>query len=544
MVARGARISRYATPKADSQSVKARFRARKNMSDDQARPRRTQVLVVGAGPVGLMMAIELARYGIAARIIDKLPQPTDKSKALAVWSRTLELMDRAKVSAPVIATGNKVDANNFFVGSEKLGQITFDEVKSPYPFALMIPQDETERVLRERLSEFGVEVERAVELTNFTAFPDHVAITLSDASGHTETLEAEWLVACDGAHSTVRHELGKVFAGDTVATDFVLADVHLSGVPAPPSQICMFSHADGVLALFPITPQRYRIIADIGPASGAPRAEPTLDDVQRIIERRGPGGVQVTNTVWLSTFRVNERQVADYRAGRVFLAGDAAHVHSPAGGQGMNTGLQDACNLAWKLALVCHDTCLPDRLLASYSEERSPIAHQVIVQSGRLTALMTTRNHTWQAVRNHVAGVMLGLAPVRHALADLLTEITLGYPQSWLTATRSHAHGGPKAGERAPIRCAKPPVGAGTRPRFALFADAGDAAEAITVQYPDLVDATIRPPFHKGGLWLVRPDGYVAIAATREASGQLADYLACLAPSARPAPTPQAAASA
>jgi 2-polyprenyl-6-methoxyphenol hydroxylase-like FAD-dependent oxidoreductase len=343
---------------------------------------KTQVLIVGAGPVGLTMAAELARYGVAVRIVDKAMRRTDKSKALVLWSRTLELLARAGCAEKFVAAGQQVTAANIIAGGAMIGHVDLTGVASPYRYALMLPQSETERLLEEHLRSFGVTVEREVELTAFTPGASAVAATLRRGGGELESLETEWLVGCDGAHSTVRHGLGLPFAGTTLQSDWILADIHLQGYPFPGAELAMYWHQDGVLAVFPISPGRFRVIADLGMSEGAHPADPTLDQVQATIERRGPGGLFASDPIWLSAFRINERKVTHYRSGRVFVAGDAAHVHSPAGGQGMNTGMQDAINLAWKLALACRQAC-PDALLDSYSIERSAVGEQVLKAAGR-----------------------------------------------------------------------------------------------------------------------------------------------------------------
>ncbi len=223
------------------------------------------ILVVVAGPVGLTMAAEQARFGISVRIVDKAAGRTDKS------------------------------------------------------------------------------VERRVEFARFVPAADKVTVTLRHADGREETLQFAWLIGCDGAHSTVRHELVMQFEGDTQPSDWILADAHLAGVPSNPDEIDIFWHSDGALALFPISTERYLVIADVGGAQGDIHgSDPTLEEVQAVLDKRGPGGITVSSPFRLASFRINERKMTDYRAGRVFLAGDAAHVHSPAGSQGMNTGMQDA----------------------------------------------------------------------------------------------------------------------------------------------------------------------------------------------------------
>ncbi len=372
------------------------------------------VLIAGAGPTGLTLAIELARFGIPVRIVDKAPERTTKSKALVVWTRTLELLERSGCAERFLTLGNPVTAASIFAGKKRVGRITFDDVVSPYPFALMIPQSETERILENHLNFLGVHVERGVALADFASIDSKVTATLVHPNDRREVHIAPYLVGCDGAHSFVRDRLGIDFAGDTMPSDWILADVHLTGVTTPASELDLIWHEDGVFALFPMAENRYRVIADVGLAhAGVPRPNPTLAEVQAIVDRRGPGGIRVSDPKWLASFRINERKVAAYRFGRVFLAGDAAHIHSPAGGQGMNTGMQDAINLAWKLALVARDACAPEPLLASYSAERSAVGKQLLAATGTLTAVAVTKNPVARYFRNHAAEILFGLASAR-----------------------------------------------------------------------------------------------------------------------------------
>ncbi|MDB5297344.1 MAG: monooxygenase [Phycisphaerales bacterium] len=490
------------------------------------------VLVVGAGPVGLTMAAELARYGVTVRVVDKAASRTDRSKALVLWSRTLELLDRCPDadggpgSAPFVHAGFRVVAANIVAGDRRVGRIDLSTVDSPYPFALMLPQSETERLLDERLGRLGVTVERAVELTAFADRGDRVEALLRHADGRDEPVTADWLVACDGTHSTVRHGLAVPFAGETLDSDWILADVHLTGYPVPDTEMSIYWQRDGACVIFPISPGRYRVLADM-PGTGDERPPtPTLAQAQAVIDRRGPGGVTAFDPIWLAGFRINGRKVAGYRHGRAFLAGDAAHVHSPAGGQGMNTGMQDAFNLAWKLAMVVNRTA-GDQLLDSYSPERSAVGDDVLKAAGRLTAVATMRNPLARAVRNAVGHLLLGLRPVRRAFADAMTEVTIGYPDGPLNGP-SAAGLSPAAGERLAPVTGQPPAGSGPAPRFALFAARTAAIAALLDEYTDLVAPDVRPPPRGNGVWLVRPDGYVAAVVNAGDVHELDRYLAAL----------------
>jgi FAD binding domain-containing protein/aromatic ring hydroxylase-like protein len=209
----------------------------------------------------------------------------------------------------------------------------------------------------------------------------------------------------------------------------------------------------------------------------------------------------------------------------VFLAGDAAHVHSPAGGQGMNTGMQDACNLAWKLALVIRGLAIPEPLLDSYSIERSAVGRQVLKDAGRLTTLAILRGGVAQEVRNVVASLLFGLSPVRKAWANKLAELSIGYPEGPLTRPGRHGHGGPAPGQRAPITDPGHPVGAGSTPRFALFAQADAGGAELIARHAAVLEPECREPFAQGGIWLVRPDGYVATVARHGDWAEIEDYL-------------------
>jgi 2-polyprenyl-6-methoxyphenol hydroxylase-like FAD-dependent oxidoreductase len=391
------------------------------------------VLIVGAGPIGLTLALELQRHGLHCRIIDRCPAPTDKSKALVVWSRSLELLAQAGVADDFVAAGMWAKGARIFGGGKMLVHVLVHRDDTAYPQPLMIPQSETERVLCENLKKRGLQVERQCELTEFKHTNDDplspVTATLQHADGSQESITCNWLCGCDGAHSTVRKQLGLEFTGDFEPNDWMLADTHLDG-DIPNDEISAYWHRDGVLILFPFAPGRFRVIADLGaaPSTGKP-ADPTLADAQRVVDERGPSGIKLHDPVWLAGFRIHERKVKEYGVGNVFLSGDAAHIHSPAGGQGMNTGMQDAFNLAWKLAMVHHGKARRE-ILNSYTQERGEVGDMVLRDAGIFTRVATLRNPMLQFMRNHLMALAGKLNAVQERAISSLSELGIHYPNS------------------------------------------------------------------------------------------------------------------
>jgi 2-polyprenyl-6-methoxyphenol hydroxylase-like FAD-dependent oxidoreductase len=409
----------------------------------------TDAVIVGAGPVGMTLASALTHHGLGYRIIDKAPAPTDKSKALVVWSRSLELFDPLGITRKLLESGLKAESGSVYANNERLIHFTLTVDESPFGFPLMIPQSETERILSEHLSRQGVKVERQTELISFSEGTDSVVCQLKHADGREESVETPWLIGCDGAHSTVRHGMGVPFTGHAEPNDWMLADVHLDGSLSD-VEISVFWHAKGLLVFFPISRGRFRVIADLGNADESSRlAEPTLADIQSKVDERGPGGFTLSDPVWLSNFRINERKVSDYRLGRIMLAGDAAHIHSPAGGQGMNTGMQDAFNLAWKLALAQRGQGNAEALLHSYSVERSAIGDQVLKAAEGFTTVATLRNPLAQSLRNHLAPIITSFQFIQDKVRREWWETSLNYRHSSLSKQDwPRLAGGQAAGDR------------------------------------------------------------------------------------------------
>ncbi len=346
-----------------------------------------------------------------------------------------------------LAAGHRLHGLSLHHRLEQIGAIDFASLASPFPFALGLPQAETERLLTEELARFGITVERGVELTSFTQTSDAVRAVLRHADGPEETVEFPWVIGCDGAHSSTRHILGMDFEGAPYDESFILADVQLETVLAR-DRVHLFLGDDGVLAVIPFSENLWRIVANIPPAArDLTLPEVSLGEVQALLDLRGPPQARAREPIWMSRFHISHRKVRQFRQLRVFLAGDAAHIHSPAGGQGMNTGIQDAFNLAWKLALVVRRRA-PAQLLASYHVEREPVAREVLNLTDRITRMATMRNSVAQKVRDFLLPRVSGIDFVGDKMADRLAGLNVGYRASGIV--ENHGGGRLRAGDRAP----------------------------------------------------------------------------------------------
>ncbi len=407
----------------------------------------SDVLVVGAGPAGLTMACELARSGVRCRIIDKAARPASTSRALAIFPRTLEMFQMMGLSDSVLKVGHQLSGVAIYNRSGQIGHIGFSNLPSRYRFAISLPQSETERILIEQLAGFGIVVDRAKELVALSQSADVVHAVTRDSAGFEDRSESSWLIGCDGAHSSVRHLLGLKFEGDAYAETFLLADVKMAG-PIDHIHIHLFLTGEGVVGIFPFRGDRARVIVNTQtPAEREPAGELQLDEIQAIVDSRTDSGIGLTDPTWLSRFHLSHRKIPDFRVGRVFLAGDSAHIHSPAGGQGMNTGIQDACNLAWKLALVVHHKS-PDSLLDSYNQEREPVAKMVLSLTDRLTRMATLQGAFGQQVRDALLPMLTGIDLVEDRIAETVAELGIQYRRSSIVSGKTgHAL---HAGDRAP----------------------------------------------------------------------------------------------
>jgi 2-polyprenyl-6-methoxyphenol hydroxylase-like FAD-dependent oxidoreductase len=386
----------------------------------------TDVLVVGAGPTGLTLACELLRHGLTVRIVDEASAPTKLSKAVVVHARTLETLRAMGCADALLACGHEVHGVTLWSNGATIVRADFNELETQYPFVLGVPQRDTETVLSEHFDTLGGAVERATKLVSFRQDGTGVTATLAKGDA-TETVRAAWLVGCDGARSVVRKSLDLPFEGSTYEDRFLLADVRIAWDQRD-DRIAGYFADDGLVACFPLPEKRWRIIAT---ATGAHDGDdaPSLDEVQSLFARRTGTGATLSDMAWSSRFRVHCRQVASYRDDRVMLAGDAAHIHSPAGGQGMNTGIQDAHNLAWKLAHV-HRGYARSRLLDSYHDERHAVGQSVLRGSDVATRVGTVKGAALKGIRDELARFLSSVELVQQRMAREVAELTVHYERS------------------------------------------------------------------------------------------------------------------
>lgn len=385
-----------------------------------ALPATTDVVIVGAGPTGLVLGCLLAAKGIAFVLVDRLAAGDNTSRAAVVHARTLEVLDEVQVTDRLRTEGHIVPRFTLRDRDRVLATIRFDRLPTRYPHTLMIPQYMTEAILLSRLRELGGDVHRPVAVADLRQDGDGVSATVA-ADGHQpETIRARYLVGADGMHSTVRERSGIGFTGERYEQSFVLADVRMEWSLRGDEVMLFFSPA-GLVVVAPLPGGRHRVVATVDDAP----EHPGIGDVQQILDTRGPvtGAARVGELVWGSRFRVHHRLADRYRAGRILLAGDAAHVHSPAGGQGMNTGIQDAVALGHALVEVLGGRA-DERRLDEYERIRRPIAQRVVTFTDRMTRMATLRTSRGRAVRNAAISLIGRVPPIRRRLAIELSGLS------------------------------------------------------------------------------------------------------------------------
>ena len=496
----------------------------------------TEVLIAGAGPTGLVLALWLTKLGVRVRIIDKTAEPGTTSRALAVSARTLEFYRQLGFAEQLVESGVIVPAANFWVNSKKIVRLSLERLGTgftPYPFALVFPQDLHERLLIAKLADAGVQVERRTTLVSFKHDAESVRVVLEREDGSQQDCAAAYLAGCDGAHSTVREALGTGFPGGTYSDLFFVADVDGSG-PATNGEIHVDLGRSDFLAVFPLKGKgRVRQVGTVIERALEQGRELSFEDVRQ----RVTGHLQFTieKVNWFSTYRVHHRVAAKFREGRVFLLGDAAHVHSPVGGQGMNTGIGDAVNLSWKLAAVLRGGAAAS-LLDTFEPERITFARRLVQTTDRVFVFVTDKSPIAWRMRTRliplVAPLLLRLPAVRRFLFRTVSQTGVNYRSSALSAGKAgRIRGGDRllwtrtaehADNFSSLASLAWQVHVYGEPKPGLTELCGELGILLHVMkwQPEMR----RSGFQRGAAYLVRPDGYVALADDSGEPGPLRDY--------------------
>jgi len=396
-----------------------------------------QVIVIGAGPTGLLVASELARRKVAVRIIDKRDARQEISKALVVQARTLEIMDLCGLIEPFLRRGYPAPGLNIGLHGSGKGTVDLRRLGTRYPYLLVIPQNETEELIETRLNEFGIKIERGLELVAVRQDADSATATLRDREAKIHEVRTSYLIGCDGTHSAVREAIGMPFEGEDIEFTTFLADVKLDAHFIR-SRITNFTGQRGFVSILPFMGEYARIFAVDFTKQDIPVEEKLeLSDLQDTVDAIVPQRVELHDPRWITRFRSPSRQVPFMRQRRVFLAGDAAHSHTPAGGEGMNSGLQDAYNLAWRLATVLRREG-PETLLDGYHEERHLVDEQTQRETDRMFRSFVLTNPLLKAGRDLLFRSALSFPPVQRKISEDLSNIGIDY--TFTQASQSEHH--------------------------------------------------------------------------------------------------------
>jgi 2-polyprenyl-6-methoxyphenol hydroxylase-like FAD-dependent oxidoreductase len=515
----------------------------------------TDVLIVGAGPTGLMLANQLGRRGVRALIIDRHAGPARETRALGVQARTLEIYSHLGLIDRAIELGKRSTGANMWAQGRKMARVPLSEAGltlSPYPYILILGQDDNERIMGEKLSDWGITVQWNTELVGFEQEPDHVTVTLAQAEGTRGKITAAWVAGCDGARSSVRELSGIGFPGAPYEHVFFVADTEVTGAMVP-DELNVYLWKEGFHLFFPMRGKDHWRLVGIMPPELRRKDDVTFDDVIPSLSQEAGARVSFKSCSWFSTYRIHHRCASRFRDRRCFLLGDAAHIHSPVGAQGMNTGLQDAYNLAWKLALVVSGRA-GAALLDSYEDERIPVARRLLSTTDRAFSLIVSDNWLAGLFRTRVLVKIMAFAMrfdrVRKLAFRTISQTGIHYRNSALSESPAGLpDAAPRAGDRFPwmrLRFlsdgpAEDLFGILDDTRFNLIvigqpapqialAGLGDLLRIHTVPGDPENDRELaRAHIPRPSFYLLRPDGHVGLAglhlevaaAIRYVSGRL-----------------------
>jgi 2-polyprenyl-6-methoxyphenol hydroxylase-like FAD-dependent oxidoreductase len=508
----------------------------------------TDVLIVGAGPSGLMLANQLVRRGVRTVIIDRHDGPARETRALGVQARTLEIYAQLGLAQRAVELGKIGTGVNLWANGRWMARAPVNDAGlhvTPYPYILVLGQDDNERIMGERLRGEGLSVQWNTELTDFEQKPDSVAATLKTTNDARHTITAAWIAGCDGAHSAVRERSGIVFAGAPYEHVFYVADTEATGSMVP-DEVNIYFWRDGFHLLFPMRGSDHWRVVGILPQELRDRDGVGFDAVVPSIRQEAGSELAFRSCSWFSTYRIHHRRAVRFRDRRAFLLGDAAHIHSPVGAQGMNTGLQDAYNLGWKLALVVAGRA-DARLLDSYEAERIPIAERLLDTTDRAFRLVVS--DSWLAgvfrtrILARIAAFALGIRRIQAFMFRTVSQTGIHYRNGPLSVEAGLPENAPQAGDRFPWLKLRFAAGGSAEDSFARLDDVhfhllafGQATPEAPRAFGDLlhvhavpVDATNDAELDSAHIprtsfYLIRPDGHVGLCGARVDAGALARY--------------------
>jgi 2-polyprenyl-6-methoxyphenol hydroxylase-like FAD-dependent oxidoreductase len=513
----------------------------------------TDVLIVGAGPTGLMLANQLVRRGVRVQIIDRHPGPSLQTRALGVQARTLEIYSHLGIVDRALEFGKRATGANIWSLGKKVARIPLGAIGSaisPYPFLLILGQDDNERLMGDALRERGTTVTWNTELVGlfFSQEADHVRATLKQRDGTTRDITAAWVAGCDGAHSAVRDINGIAFQGAPYEHVFFVADTQLTAEMVP-EELNVYLWRQGFHLFFPMRGTDHWRIVGIVPVELREKKDLSFEDVMPSMQREAGAGLKFQKCTWFSTYRIHHRRAESFRKDRCFLLGDAAHIHSPVGAQGMNTGLQDAYNLAWKLALVVSGRA-GEALLDSYEQERIPVAKRLLSTTDRAFSLIVSDNPLVGLFRTRVlvklAAFAMGFASIQKLAFRTISQTGIHYRDSHLSETKPGIpDGAPRAGDRFPWLKLKFAAGGAIEDLYEKLDDTRFnllviGQSAAPTKLPDLdglltihefVDDSAndkelaRVLIPKPCFYLLRPDGHVGLAGSRLDAAEVSRYV-------------------